>query len=401
MGEHQTINIYAVPPRKGTALKRWGIRLAIAIAIYQFVPGVKPVVNFGIASTRAKICTTRQNAGWKVWKNAKCFSPGWMANDDGDMESIEGINAPNEKIEYAVDYYLSEGLTVNGTAYLVGSLAWESGLDPNAVGDGGKAKGLNQWWKPRREGMPDTFEGQLEWALDEMERDSPGTLEVLKTANDEDEIKQAIRQWTRWGIQGKRWEYAETIKGQLLTASAPTMPGYQEIGQRAMMFIESPALAVEMLIGNDKGAEIASIAMSWKGKHFNEGRFAQCAYFVRHVLNEAGLEVGVSDRPMDGVLSPKTKGMANGLSGPDIGKVIKDRSQLLPGDIVFFSGTYTPSWMTRAQAQRVITHVGIYVGNGMMVDRSTRSKPVQHRSIDTFGKDKFYGAVRPYSNSLN
>lgn len=395
MGEH--IHIYAVPPRRGSLIKKWGVRVAIALAIYQFVPGVKPIVNTGIASIRANICMMRQDAGWKVWKNAKCFKPGWMANTD-DMKSIEGINAPNERIEQAVDYYLSEGLTINGTAYLVGSLAWESGLDPNAVGDDGLAEGINQWHPLRRRDMPETFEAQLAWALEEMERDSPGTLNTLKTSNDEATIKAAIKRWTRWGIRGKRWEYAKIIKQQMLTASVPELPSYQQIGQRALMLIESPALALEMLIGNDKGKEIAAIALTWKGQDFNPGRFAQCAYFVRHVLNEAGLEVGVSQSPMDGVMAPMTRGMANSLSGPDIGKIIKDKEALLPGDIVFFSGTYTPSWMTRSQASRVITHVGIYVSDGMMVDRSTASRPVQHRPISTF---TFYGAVRPYSNSLN
>ena len=40
-----------------------------------------------------------------------------------------------------------------------------------------------------------------------------------------------------------------------------------------------------------------------------------------------------------------------------------------------------------------ITHVGIYVGNGEMIDRPTSSEPVKRRSIDIF---EFAEGRRPY-----
>ena len=149
--------------------------------------------------------------------------------------------------------------------------------------------------------------------------------------------------------------------------------------------------ALSAMRGTGTGDRIAQTAKAWVGKEFRPGQLAQCAYFVRDVLEAAGLEVGVTSKPMDKVMEPMTEGMANSLSGKDIGKVIKNKNKLQPGDIVFFSGTYRPSWVVPGEEKNMITHVGIVIGDGMMVDRPTASKPVQQRSIDTF---TFYGAVR-------
>lgn len=149
--------------------------------------------------------------------------------------------------------------------------------------------------------------------------------------------------------------------------------------------------ALSVVRGTGKGKRIAQTAKAWVGKDFRPGQLAQCAYFVRDVLDAAGIEVGVTSKPMDRVMEPMTKGMANSLSGKDIGKVIKRKGKLKPGDIVFFSGTYRPAWVVPGEETNMITHVGIYIGDGMMVDRPTAAKPVQQRSIDTF---TFYGAVR-------
>lgn len=122
--------------------------------------------------------------------------------------------------------------------------------------------------------------------------------------------------------------------------------------------------------------EIVAIANSWVDKEFNPGESAQCAYFVRHVLSEAGVNPGVTSNPIDGYET--SEGYANSFFGDDIGTLIMEGSQLKPGDLVAFSNTYG-DWPAGT-----ITHVGIYVGNGEMVDRPTASKPVQKRSISTF-----------------
>lgn len=144
---------------------------------------------------------------------------------------------------------------------------------------------------------------------------------------------------------------------------------------------EATATATATVDGN----AIAAIALEWEGREFNPGVMAQCAYFVREVLEQAGVTLTpeVTKDPLDN--HPPGIGMANGF-GADQGDVITDKSQLRPGDIIMFANTYG-NWKAGT-----ITHVGIAVGNGMMVDRPTASRPVQHRSIDTF--PNFAGAIR-------
>lgn len=120
----------------------------------------------------------------------------------------------------------------------------------------------------------------------------------------------------------------------------------------------------------DKKELILSVANYWIGKDFNPGQKEQCCYFVRAVFEEAGIDLGVTKKPSDNYL-PTGEGYANSLSGDDIGEKIVKEKDLLPGDLVFFKNTYGD------YSGGVITHVGIYIGNGFMVHRSTSSKPVQ------------------------
>jgi len=121
---------------------------------------------------------------------------------------------------------------------------------------------------------------------------------------------------------------------------------------------------------------VVAIAEGWVGKEFNPSESAQCMYWVRAVLNEAGLNPGVTQQPYDGYST--SAGYANSLFGEDIGTLIMDESQLNPGDLVAFANTYG-SW-----EPGTLTHVGIYIGDGEMVDRPTASMPVQRRSISSF-----------------
>jgi cell wall-associated NlpC family hydrolase len=64
-----------------------------------------------------------------------------------------------------------------------------------------------------------------------------------------------------------------------------------------------------------------------------------------------------------------------------------DRSQLQPGDLLFYAQTYPSSdW---------ITHVGIYVGNGQMINAPTDGDVVRTMpAFDGFWGDHFAGAGR-------
>lgn len=130
--------------------------------------------------------------------------------------------------------------------------------------------------------------------------------------------------------------------------------------------------------------DILRIAGSWVGRMFNPGVPAQCAYFVRAVFLEAGVTLPVTEHPSDGL--PTGEGYADSFAGNDVGVRI-DRENLKPGDLVMFWSTYGNF------PPQTITHVGIYVGNGEMIDRPTASAPVQRRSIDIF---EFAEGRRPH-----
>ena len=122
--------------------------------------------------------------------------------------------------------------------------------------------------------------------------------------------------------------------------------------------------------------QVVEKAKSWVGKSFKPGQTARCADFVRAVLDGVGVKVGVTSQPIDSwTPNPET---ANSFFGPDLGKVKKSKDELLPGDLVAFGGTYG------GYSKDTITHVGIYIGDGMMVDRPTANEPVKKRPISTF-----------------
>lgn len=129
---------------------------------------------------------------------------------------------------------------------------------------------------------------------------------------------------------------------------------------------------------------IVQAALGWAGRDFNPGQKEQCAYFVRAVFEEVGIKLGVTTNPLDG--HSTGEGFANSFYGEDLGQIIKDKSDLKPGDVVMFFNTYGD------YPKGTVTHVGIYVGDGKMVDRPTASAPVAHRGIDAF---EFAGALRP------
>jgi hypothetical protein len=136
---------------------------------------------------------------------------------------------------------------------------------------------------------------------------------------------------------------------------------------------------------NGDAAKVVSAAVAWVGKDFKPGESARCADWVREVLKAAGVNIGVAK----GSAGPL---MADSFHGAELGEIILDASQLQPGDIVMFADTYDGPGRSPIPGRGRITHVGIYVGNGEMVDRSTRSAPVKQRPISTF---KFHSALRP------
>lgn len=139
---------------------------------------------------------------------------------------------------------------------------------------------------------------------------------------------------------------------------------------------------------NENVRRLVRIAKDWDGKYFNYGQKEQCAAFVRHVFNQAGIDLPNVLRPSDAYLLPSGTGFgpdfADSFAGNEVGVKVSP-FDMLPGDIVMFANTYKQEDGTSFPSG-VITHVGIYVGDGMMVDRPTMHAPVIKRSVWKFGK---------------
>lgn len=104
----------------------------------------------------------------------------------------------------------------------------------------------------------------------------------------------------------------------------------------------------------------------WGGSSPSTG--FDCSGFVCYVLKNSGVY-------------PISRTNAQGIFNQC---AIIPRSEAKPGDIIFFTGTYDSSGP--------VSHVGIYVGNGMMIHAG---KPIQYASIDTrYWTEHFYAIGR-------
>nr|HPL28356.1 NlpC/P60 family protein [Anaerolineae bacterium] len=70
-------------------------------------------------------------------------------------------------------------------------------------------------------------------------------------------------------------------------------------------------------------------------------------------------------------------------AGPSV-----SQSELMPGDLVFFQNTYGAG----------VSHVGIYVGGGLMIHASTPERGVCYDALDgAYWVQHWYGANRPWA----
>jgi peptidoglycan DL-endopeptidase CwlO len=111
------------------------------------------------------------------------------------------------------------------------------------------------------------------------------------------------------------------------------------------------------------GSSVVSIAMQYLGTPYvwagSSPSGFDCSGFVMYVYTKLGIHLPHSSR----------------MQYP-LGKAVS-RSQLQPGDLVFF---YNP-----------IHHVGIYIGDGKMIDAAGTGKDVR---IDSVDRSSYYGACR-------
>ncbi|MBR0082379.1 MAG: peptidoglycan-binding protein [Clostridia bacterium] len=97
-----------------------------------------------------------------------------------------------------------------------------------------------------------------------------------------------------------------------------------------------------------------------------------CSGFVYYCLRQAGVSV--------------TRLSASGYSKKSDWKEIKSISDLQRGDILFF----------RSDDSKSVSHTGIYIGGGMMIDASSGNGKVVKRSLSNYWKRNFVNARRPW-----
>ncbi len=137
--------------------------------------------------------------------------------------------------------------------------------------------------------------------------------------------------------------------------------------------------AVEISLGPRSGRtttksnpKLVSRALSYRGARYSFGASGtngifDCSSFVQHLMRSEGISLPRTARDQFSV-----------------GKRIS-RADLQPGDVVFFAGTYRSG----------ISHVGMYVGNGLFVHAASSRRGVVVDPLDLpYYNAKFAGARR-------
>jgi cell wall-associated NlpC family hydrolase len=144
--------------------------------------------------------------------------------------------------------------------------------------------------------------------------------------------------------------------------SAPAVARPQSGGRSA------PALSAA------QAGSVVNFAMQFRGVPYVWGGASpkgfDCSGFTKYVYAQFGLNLPHS---------------AAGQYSQRYGVFI-DQASLQPGDLVFFANTY----------KRGISHVGVYVGGGMVVQALAPGTPLAAVSMNSaYWNSKYYGALRP------
>jgi biotin carboxyl carrier protein len=135
------------------------------------------------------------------------------------------------------------------------------------------------------------------------------------------------------------------------------------------------------LPAGETGVEAVRLGLSRLGDPYSQekrgqGSYTDCSYLVQWVYKKLGINL------------PGTAA-AQGKYCVDNGLTIS-KSSLAPGDLVFWSHKPNGRFMN-------ITHVGIYAGDGKVVDASSSKGRVVYR--DLFDSDKQVLYARPYAET--
>ncbi len=133
-------------------------------------------------------------------------------------------------------------------------------------------------------------------------------------------------------------------------------------------------------------------AKAWVGHDFSGQKTEQCANFVRRVLAESGLRVAAAVKPFDVHLTgdlPQGPAFANSFFSSANGQLL-GYAELQSGDLMAFRDTYEGDF-----PKGCITHVGIYIDDDAMIDRSTAGEPIRRQAMDAWWKERFVVGLRP------
>ncbi len=134
-------------------------------------------------------------------------------------------------------------------------------------------------------------------------------------------------------------------------------------------------------------------ARAWVGHPFSGNAKEQCANFIRRVFVESGIWMPAPVRPFDIHLTeglPQGRAFANSLFSAELGQLL-GYGDLVPGDLLAFRDTYEGEF-----PKGCITHVGLYDGKDVMIDRSTGGEPVRRKALDGWWKERFVVGLRPH-----
>lgn len=113
-----------------------------------------------------------------------------------------------KKAEYAIEYFVEQGLPRLSAIALVGGFIQESRLNEKAINKQSGAKGIAQWLHSRLEGVPDDFKGQLAHVMKELHSTEKSAMRRLMQATD---LGSAIKAAARYERFNRRGEWGERI----------------------------------------------------------------------------------------------------------------------------------------------------------------------------------------------
>ena len=125
---------------------------------------------------------------------------------------------------------------------------------------------------------------------------------------------------------------------------------------KSILFVAWLILLLCFALASCSSQAIYFQAKTWEGKSYKHGQGRKCADWVAHVVRKSG--------------ETPPSGYAKASSWMKWGRPVS-RAAIMPGDVVIFKNTY----------KRGISHIGIAIGDGKFIHRSTYRAPVKVDSL--------------------